>query len=685
MKKRVAIILFFIIELLIIFVEIKYLTMQYGIDRILILSLVNLFLCSHLFFDINKMYDFIYKKRYAIAVCGLLFISLLGYHGSSISVWNKAIQPNSYVESGSIVLGVPRGIRGDEYYVTTPSIISQYFNDFDAKSDILMGRSGYVTMFPNLPCKSIALLGSLGNLPYLFLPLDNAFAMSWFLKVFLIFFASFELCMLVCENKRLYALMGAFMITFSGASVWWSNMLILGWGALAIVIMHLFLNAKSVRIRLVYSIIMGLIGANYLMMMYPAWQVPFGYLYLGFFIWLWIKNKKVLSFRLLLYIPMVLAVMFGIFLPVFLESYDIYLQTISTVYPGERLSIGGSGYDRLFGYYLSLFLPIKPFFNPSEYGNFMSFYPLPIIGGVVTCLRNKIKKLKVDSLLVILTIIAVLLSIWNYVEIPVWLSKISLLSFSTSERSQLVVGYICLFIIIRIMALYENKVKILNRKLIVSGIISILFNVVILFLLKSYFKEYVTSLMIIVLLIIFIPIVTMLILNNRKTNKIVAISLICVSFVTGVVVNPVAKGVGVLNEKPVAREIQKIVMKDKNARWITVSDNHYISNYMVANGAITINSTNYYPNMELWRKFDIDKSSEYIYNRYAHITFKFIDDKTNFELIYPDLFNVNLNVNDLDKLDVDYILSDYDIKSYMSAISDCIYSEDGLYIYKFNE
>ena len=51
--------------------------------------------------------------------------------------------------------------------------------------------------------------------------------------------------MLVTKKNRLYALMGAFVITFSGASCWWSNMLILGWGALAVVIMHLFLKSKK--------------------------------------------------------------------------------------------------------------------------------------------------------------------------------------------------------------------------------------------------------------------------------------------------------------------------------------------------------------------------------------------------------------------------------------------------------
>ena len=124
--------------------------------------------------------------------------------------------------------------------MSTPYIASQVFNSFEAKSDILMGREGYVTMFPRLPCKSIAILGNIHCIPFLFLPFENAFALSWFLKLALIFFASFELCMIISNKKRLHSLMGAVLIAFSGASCWWSNMGILAWGALAIVIMNLF-------------------------------------------------------------------------------------------------------------------------------------------------------------------------------------------------------------------------------------------------------------------------------------------------------------------------------------------------------------------------------------------------------------------------------------------------------------
>lgn len=89
--------------------------------------------------------------------------------------------------------------------------------------------------------------------------------------------------------------------------------------------------------------------------------------------------------------------------------------------------------------------------------------------------------------------------------------------------------------------------------------------------------------------------------------------------------------------------------------------------------------------MELWHKLDKDGEYEDIYNRYSHVQVEFTNDETSFKLLTPDYFTLFLNINDLEKLNVDYILSDYNIKWYASEISKCIYHEGGLYIYKLNK
>ena len=60
-----------------------------------------------------------------------------------------------------------------------------------------------------------------------------------------------------------------------------------------------------------------------------------------------------------------------------------------------------------------------------------------------------------------------------------------------------------------------------------------------------------------------------------------------------------------------------------------------------------------------------DFQYEEIYNRYAHISVDIqTDSPTYFELVFLDHFKVNLNINDLKTLDVEYILSSNDLEQH---------------------
>lgn len=694
LKNRIiiSILSFIIISIFIIILEKKYFLQPYAYDRLIIFSLLNFFISLCICFKIENIMHIGYKYRYIISVFILIFLVIMKYHGSSLSIWNYVVQPSYSEKTSSVVLGLERNFRGDEFFISTPTILSQYFNNFQSTSNLLMGLKGSVLLFPTLPCKSITILANICYLPYLFLPLENAFSCSWFLKLFLIFFSSFELFCIVTNNKKKFALTGAILITFSGASCWWSNMSILWIGPTAVIILQKFISTDKKIYKILLSVLMGIIGANYLMLMYPAWQVPFGYAYLGFFIWLIIKNREKVKVKDLLYVPIVLCIIFLLVFPAIYQSMSIYKITASTVYPGARVSVGGLSVDRLFSYYMNIFFYKKNFSNPCEYSNFMSFYPLPIIISIIYIInqvitKKKSKKGEIDSFLVIFTIIALLISTWNYVKIPLIVSKITMLSFSTDSRAQLVVGYICIFLLIRILANYENNNKISVIKLVVSLIISILFNLLIFVILYHFFSYYLTLKMFIILAIIFIPVILFIIINNQKTNNYLLLLLIIISFFTGVCINPLSKGLSVFYKKPISTEIQKIVNKDPDARWLAIGDNYALSNYTIANGAITINSTNYYPNLKLWKKLDPSNKYEKVYNRYSHVKIKLTNKKTSFELLTTDSYIINLNVNDIEKLDVDYIMTTEPTKKIEKILPNDlkkIYSEDNISIYKLD-
>ena len=132
-------------------------------------------------------------------------------------------------------------------------------------------------------------------------------------------------------------------------------------------------------------------------------------------------------------------------------------------------------------------------------------------------------------------------------------------------------------------------------------------------------------------------------------------------------VNPIQSGIGGVDETQLAIAIREINF-NKKGLWMMEGNNFYISNYIIMQGASTINSTNTYPNTALWRKFDKDGKYESIYNRYCHvralISNNFMDDK--FQLVQPDVIQINLQPDDLAVLNVDYIVTKNDLSKFNS-------------------
>ena len=63
-------------------------------NRIMLVTLIYIYIGMHFVFKISKMYEFIHKHRYKIACAFLLFVMIFKYSGSSIVEFNRLIQPN---------------------------------------------------------------------------------------------------------------------------------------------------------------------------------------------------------------------------------------------------------------------------------------------------------------------------------------------------------------------------------------------------------------------------------------------------------------------------------------------------------------------------------------------------------------------------------------------------------------
>ena len=633
----------------------------------------------------KKIGDFIYKYRFLIALLLLIVLVIGKFNGSSIGLWKNEVEPNIDY-SNSTIIGTNREVRSDEWLVNTPFAISQKYNDYKYFSNLPRGTKTdmYTTIF--VPVKDILIIARPFNIGYLLLGEEYGLSFYWYGRLIALFLVTFELMMLITKKKKLLSLAGAILITGSPLVSWfYSNYIVdlLISGQLCLLLFNSYLETKNIKLRILYSILLGLSFSWFTLTIYPAWQVPLGYMYLAFMIWIFVKNKdnnKLKDYLLLLISGIVY---FALLLRFYLLSKDTIDILMNTVYPGNRIVTGGGAFIKHFIYPISLFFGIADYHNPCESAGVYSLFPIPIVLSIIYLIKNKNKKDKDKTklLILLLVIISIVLTTFTIIKVPEIVAKITLLSMSPTERIVPIIGIICAYLLVLTVSKIEikknwTKVIILFFTIVVSYIIIKIGSLDRTWFLTS--KKLVISL-------IFLSITIYLYINSKKTRNyyLLSILLIITGLINLALVNPVNRGTGILHNSKTAKEIQKIVKKDKDAKWISINS-IFLGNYVIANGGKSINSTNIYPNIDLWKKIDKDDS---IYNRFAHVIIELTNEENKFELVQQDIIKLYLNYNYLDDLDIKYLITNKEldiIEDYKDKIK-IIYNYDNIWIYNYSE
>ena len=660
-----------------------------AVDRAFIVTCALFFISMHFIIPLKKLYNFIYEKRYIIAIVTLLLVVLLGYSGSSINMYNQYIPSDG--KENTEVLGRSRGIRSDEWAVNTPLSFSQNMYENGEKlpynSSIIRATDTDMYTVIHAPVLDILTIGKPFTIGYIF-GNDIGLSFWWYGRLIALMLISFEFCMLLTDKKKLVSLCGMLIISLAPAVQWWySNFLpdLLIFGQLAILMINKFLETDKFKTKILSAIGFGIAGVSFIFTFYPAWQIPFIYVYLAIFIWIICKNKKTykINKRDLIIIVLTVIAMGLLGIRYYLLSSDTLSAVMNTSYPGERFETGGSGIVNIFGYVYNIFTPYKYTLNPSEMSTMISFYPIPIIVALVYMFRNK----KGYSFIIPLALVTGLFTIWTFVETNELFAKITLLYMVKAKRITVVLGLIQSYLMIYLLGHIKKEDKILNEN--IAKVLAFIATLVILTLaIKQAPEGYIGPFLgFIAGMIVLSAFYLLLNLKEENKNKLISL-LIAVAIIGGIAVNPIIKGTDIIYEKPLAKEVQKIVKEDKDAIWIVDNYGFPIPNYIVANGAKTINSTNYYPNTEMIKTLigeeEMQKEEiEEIYNRYAHISINLVKEDTNLELMGADHYKINLNYKKLKDLDVKYILSSRDLSEFVNDESKLLklYSENGFNIY----
>lgn len=600
---------------------------------------------------------FLFRYRWIIAICFVLLCTFLGISFSSIGMWDLNLG-SSHVEG--LIFGHPRAIRSDEYNATTLWNISQEFGRYDPISSVLQGGGVDTRLVYNSASYSLSSIFRPQLWGYILFGSERGLAFFWAFRFSALFMSSFEMFRTLTK-KRLISGIFALAITFSPAVVWWGVWEGLIYGQFLVVVFHQLLSSES-RISVVYAALLSWLCGCYLLTMYPAWMVPFFYVFalsgaiVAFRLYkdeklLWTRDKAVSLVTSLALLAICLFLVFS-------SSSNALKATAGTVYPGARFSTGGNAGHLVSGSGASLLFGIKDpsFSNACELSSFFSVCPV----GLLICILASRKK--ENRWLVPLLVLQLVLFVYVYIGFPPVVSRATLFSYVPAERAAYAMTYLDSFLLFLGASSFEDCGYLEDDKnrntLYVLVAVFMLVLVTQLYYASSwgYIGRLYSVLLAVGLLSLLIALYMGMCSNARASAiRCLLISVLALVVVPGVCVNPIQKGIGPIRKTDFAQLVSSVVRSEPDALW-AVEGNAALGNYCAANGAKTITTTSAYPDFNFWRSIDQEGEYEDYYNRYAHVTLRLVSDGTDFRLIAPDAIEIDLTLEELRRLGVDYLV-----------------------------
>ncbi|MGT2828115.1 hypothetical protein AB6M97_03745 [Streptococcus hillyeri] len=635
----------------------------------------------------KRLINNIIKFRYIIAVMICLLGISLDLNGSSIGFWNNfgltetisgkreqatsldsatnILEIGSYwipreKEDGTII-GVPRGIRSDEWLVQTPFYLSQSSTGFQLVNPSYATSGQNMVVAYNAPVNHISLIGKPFNWGFLFLGASRGLSWYWCVKVIGMLLLAFEFAMILTKGKKYLSLVGSFWITFTPVVQWWF-MQHLGdvvfFSLLIMVSMHHYFKVKSkwAKIGLAALLASGIIG--YILVIYPAFQVPFAYLILLFTLIEFInaiRQRLINKFDILM-ISCTLGLSFTVVGITIIDSWDAIKTTLNTVYPGSRVSTGGElSLTVISDFLLNAILPYRTPFASNQVELSSSYHLLGFVSFLLPFVIKK-KDFKSNSLGLGLVILSILLATYAIIgHVPVLLAKVTLLSFVTSSRAWQALAVISVYASIWAIAYIWDKKPQDYWKVIVAAVPFTGF-MVYRILTEEFYRNY--SGRFILLILLGIILFSYFAMAFRWKKWLVA-SILGLTLISGMTVNPVVHGLEAIEDKKLSVEVAELVQEDPSALWI--SDSTMLYNYLEMFGAKSLDGIRFYPDLQLMKMIDSKGSMENQWNRYSHMKYVLTDEATTMANPFPDVLSIQLNVNQLDELNVKYVLTTRDL------------------------
>ena len=207
------------------------------------------------------------------------------------------------------------------------------------------------------------------NIGFLLFGASMGLAVLWAGKWICLVLVAYEFFLLITDKKKVISACGMLLVVLSAATQWWNMTDVFMWGMLALILADKYLRTDKIKYKLIYAFGIFISAISYIFILYPAWQLTYGYVFVPIFIWIIWKNRKVykMNWKDILIILIVIIAIAGIGLRYYMMSKDVINAVSNTDYPGKRFELGGAGVSALFSYVYSFFFPYtSKVSNPCE-------------------------------------------------------------------------------------------------------------------------------------------------------------------------------------------------------------------------------------------------------------------------------------------------------------------------------
>jgi len=603
---------------------------------------------------------------FPFAVC----VVLMSFTAFGISGSSSPLLATDAGSGDSVVFGLPRSIRSDEWIVHTPMVISQVENNSPRYGDVGVGTHD-MSILSDLPVLDWTAVFHPNHWAYPILPIDNAYAFDWWSVGAILVLGTYSFLLVVTGSLR-WSTLGALFLYGSPYFHWWytaSVFTAIGWMAFAGAFLLVAVTSTGRR-RIVFSALGAFSLVCFALVIYPPWQIPAAIAVAGVTSGaLWTRwRAKAASLRSILTSGAVMAGLTLIPLGAFVLTRRPAMNAIAhTVYPGARVIPGGSlPWTHLFTSWFGLNYLTNGsgmrgalFPNESEASSFLFLgvtllFALPLVWRFVAPLGDRLRGVMIATVAVMTLFLTQL-----FVGLPKIVARVTYLSVVPEPRTLIGLGFSATVLVVAVGVSLEKYEIPRLTKWFATAVVVTVSAVCVIGLAQDFRSVHAAAGSRLIAIAVLAAVASAALYFWRPLVSVGLLALF--GLMVAVPVNPLVRGISQTRDSLVVSTVRTIASSPDGAgAW--VAETYPLASLLTTAGVQNLSGVNLYPNVAAWEMIDPSRAYENAWNRYSQAVWSFDPNLKAAVVALPqaDMVDVTINPCDpvLDKFNVRHIVTE---------------------------